>query len=117
MNPFFSGIAIGLVLSAAIYIIGAAIFLICLIVVVPSAFSWATAIELRSAVRKEGARIAAIRAENGLPPRLSFWAAQRVAWQRLMRILRHPIRERAFITESCHALSHPNTHRWSDGLS
>jgi putative transposase len=43
--------------------------------------------------------------------------APAIGLKRSWRILRHPIRWRAFIAESFRALKHPTTHKWSDGLS
>ena len=120
MSPFWSGIAIGLGISVFIFVIAAA-----LLAVIFAAYAIAALFlmvrefgrGLRRTRRVELAKIAEWRAANGLPPILSPRAALRVSLIRTWRILRHPIRERAFIAECFHAARQPLTHRWSDGLS
>ncbi|MBV8361244.1 MAG: hypothetical protein JO189_25390 [Deltaproteobacteria bacterium] len=116
MAPFWSGVAIGLGLSLAIFLVLAAIFLVLyigewLIVLVAALY-----IAARDGLRAERARIDRERAQLGLPPfnrRREAMLNLRRAW----RMARHPIRERALIAESFRALKNPATHKWSDGLS
>lgn len=112
MEPFWSGMAIGIA-------VGLPIFLLCLVICMlraSAAFAYGLSLAMRDAWRKDRAQAAAIRGAHGLPT-LSAGQAARVALKRTWRILRHPLRERAFIAESWRALRNPLTHHWSDGLS
>jgi len=116
MAPFWSGIAIGLGISLALFLMLAVLFVIIYVaewlLVIPAALY----VVARDGMRVERARIDAARAKLGLPPfhrGHELLLSMRRAW----RMLRHPIRERAFIAESFHAWKNPTTHKWSDGLS
>lgn len=121
MAPFWSGVAIGLAISAVLFVIAAAVLLLVFTgyALAAGALMMGYLVQgLRQARREHLAQIATLRAEMGLPPMLSSYRqAFRVSLKRLWRIMRHPIRERAFIAESFCALKNPLIHKWSDGLS
>jgi hypothetical protein len=116
MAPVWSGMAIGLGIALAIFVVLAAIFILLYVGEWLVAILAAFFVVARDGMRAERARIDAERAKLGLPP---FDRRREAAAniRRLGRILRHPIRERALIAESFRAMKNPATHKWSDGLS